>query len=121
MVTLSGPVKLAEPPLLETLVLSGVVAHQVLNLIITPVQKMEPGQEEPFIQTMDSINSLKRGQSVTLLGPRPRRPPTWPPETPSISGPTPVASAPTPANAPLPEFSTPIDESDSREGRAEAD
>ena len=78
--------------------------------------------EQHFMQTMASINSMKRNQSVAPPGPSttPTPAPVAPP-TPSIRAPTPLASASTPANIPLPGSSTPVDESDSRKRKAETD
>ena len=75
------------------------------------------------MQTMASINSMKRSQSVAPPGSSTATPapPSVAPPTPSISAPTPLASGPTPANIPLPGSSTPVDESDSRKRKAETD
>lgn len=80
--------------------------------------------EQHFMQTMASINSMKRSQSVAPPGSSTAQtpaPPSVAPPTPSISAPTPLASASTPANIPLPGSSTPVDESDSRKRKAEGD
>jgi len=73
------------------------------------------------MQTMASINSMKRNQSVAPPGSSTTStpaPPSVVPPTPSISAPTPLARVPTPASMPLPGSSTPVDESDSRKRKA---
>ena len=80
--------------------------------------------EQHFMQTMASINAMKRNQPVAPPGsstaPTPR-PPSVAPPTPSIRAPTPITSASTPVNVPLHGSSTPVDESDSRKRKAEMD
>jgi hypothetical protein len=77
--------------------------------------------EQHFMQTMASINNMKRSQSVAPPGSSAAPTPAPPSVAPSVSAPTPVASAPTPVAAPIPGTSTPIDDPDSRKRKAETD
>jgi hypothetical protein len=91
---------------------------QQLQYVMQICQHVMLPMEQHFLQ---SINSMKRNQSVGPPGSSTPAPPSVAPPTPSISAPTPLASASTPAHVSLPGSSTPVDDSDSRKRKAETD